>query len=181
MPEANEELPVTMVLGRARPQVSRHVFRGGNFFMLRMLDRYRDKLGAVALPAEMELSALRTEEHLRTSTASVSVTGAKVQVNEGGQDDEGGQVGEKGQGGRLAFDVEVRNHAGHKFPTGYPLRRAWLHVVMTGPGGGLIFESGAVADDGSITGDDGDRDGNARTSPITPRSARRTKCRSTRR
>lgn len=161
MPEVTEELPVTMVLGRARPQVSRHVFRGGNFFMLRMLDRYRDELGTVALPAEMELSALRTEEHLRTSTASVSVTGAEVQVGEAAQHGEESQVGEADQDGRLAFDVEVRNLAGHKFPTGYPSRRAWLHVVVTGPDGRTIFESGAVADDGSITGDDHDRDGNA--------------------
>lgn len=148
MPEAEEELPVTMVLGRARPEVSRHVFRGGNFFMLRMLDRYRDELGTVALPAEMELSALRTEEHLRTATASVTVTGAEVHASEGGS-------------GRLVFDVEVRNHAGHKFPTGYPSRRAWLHVVVADGGGRTVFESGAVAADGSIAGDDHDRDGSA--------------------
>lgn len=147
MPEVEEDLPVTMVLGRARPQVSRHVFRGGNFFMLRMLDRYRDELGTVALPAEMELSALRTEDHLRNATASVAVTGAQVQ-----------HAGE-GRNRRLAFDVEVRNHAGHKFPTGYPSRRAWLHVVVTGPGGGTLFESGAIAADGSIAGDDHDQDG----------------------
>ena len=148
MPEVEEDLPVTMVLGRARPEVSRHVFRGGNFFMLRMLDRYRDELGTAALPAEMELSALRTEDHLRSATASVTVTGAQVQAGEG-------------RDARLVFDVKVRNHAGHKFPTGYPSRRAWLHVVATGADGRTVFESGAISADGSIEGDNHDRDDSA--------------------
>ena len=34
-------------------------------------------------------------------------------------------------GGTLALDVVVRNLTGHKFPTGYPSRRAWLHVTAT--------------------------------------------------
>ncbi len=148
MPEVEEDVPVTMVLGRARPQVSRHVFRGGNFFVLRMLDRYRAELGTTALPAEMELSALRTEDHLRTATASLAVTNARVQADEE-------------RPSRLAFDIEVRNHAGHKFPTGYPSRRAWLHVLVSGADGRTVFESGALAAAGSIAGDDHDEDGSA--------------------
>ena len=36
----------------------------------------------------------------------------------------------RGPDGRLELDVAVRNLAGHKLPTAYPSRRAWLHVVV---------------------------------------------------
>ena len=38
----------------------------------------------------------------------------------------------------LSVDVGVRNLSGHKFPTGYPSRRAWLHVVVPTTGGRVI-------------------------------------------
>ncbi len=141
MPEVVEDVPVTRVLGRARPEVSRHVFRGGNFFVLRMLNRYRDELGVTALPQEMELAANRTADHLRTATATVEISGTGL------------------GGDRLEATVTVRNQAGHKFPTAYPSRRAWLRFAVTDARGGLVFESGAFSPDGRVIGDDHDADG----------------------
>jgi hypothetical protein len=43
-------------------------------------------------------------------------------------------------------------------PTGYPSRRAWLHLVVSDRSDRTVFESGAVAPDGSIQGNDGDED-----------------------
>jgi len=140
MPLVGEDVPVTAVLGRTRPEVNRHVFRGGNFFMLRILNRYRAELGVVALPQELALAADRTVEHLGTSTASVSVLDARR------------------EGDRVVADVDVRNLAGHKFPTAYPSRRAWLHVTVTDAGGRTVFESGAFSADGSVVGNDNDQD-----------------------
>lgn len=140
MPEVDEEVPVTGVLGRDRTDVSRHVFRGGNFFMLRMLNRYRGELGVSALPQELSLAARRTEEHLRAATAAVGFEKAAILE------------------GRLEADVRVRNEAGHKFPTAYPSRRAWLHVTVTDGGGHTVFESGGFSPDGRIVGNDNDAD-----------------------
>src|SRR5207249_947767 len=44
MPVVSEPVPIARVLGVPREGVSRHVFVGANFFMQRMLNRYRDEL-----------------------------------------------------------------------------------------------------------------------------------------
>jgi hypothetical protein len=58
--------------------------------------------------------------------------------------------------GTLAFEVVVTNLTGHKFPTGYPSRRAWLHVTVRDRGGNTVFESGGVTAAGAIAGNDSD-------------------------
>jgi hypothetical protein len=58
----------------------------------------------------------------------------------------------------VELDVDVRNLTGHKLPSGYPSRRAWLHVTVRDSRGQAIFESGAVDPNGSIRGNDNDAD-----------------------
>ena len=140
MPVVTEPTPITGVLGQPRDGVSRHVFRGGNFFMMRVLNRYRAELGVVATPQEMEAGIRRTIEHLQADTARVTVERASV------------------SGGRLQADVSVANLAGHKLPSAYPSRRAWLHVAVRDQAGRVLFESGAFQPDGSIAGNDNDAD-----------------------
>lgn len=140
MPVVEDSVPVTGVLGQPRAGVSRHVFRGGNFFMLRMLARYRAELGVVAPARELELAAQRTVEHLQSRSARLAVTDLRV------------------EDGRLAADVVVENLAGHKLPTAYPSRRAWLHVTVADGDGRIVFESGALEGGARIVGNDNDGD-----------------------
>ena len=53
MPMVEEPTPITSVLRQPREGLSRHDFRGGNFFMLGLLNRFRQELGVVARPAEL--------------------------------------------------------------------------------------------------------------------------------
>ena len=56
-------------------------------------------------------------------------------------------------GGALAFDVDVRNLTGHKFPTGYPSRGARGSTSRCATAqGDTVFESGAIDETGSIVG-----------------------------
>lgn len=140
MPVVEDSVAITGVLGYPRPGVHRHGFRGGNFFVLRMLNRYRAELGVTALPQELDAAAERTVAELTTATATVTVERGRV------------------EDGVLEADVAVRNLTGHKFPTAYPSRRAWLHVMVRDGDGRVLFESGGLASDGSILGNDNDAD-----------------------
>lgn len=140
MPVVATAVPVSATLGQPRAGVSQHVFVGGNAYMLRLLNKYRADLGIVAEPQELEASALRTETFLKTRTAEVSV----------------GPMAHAGS--RTQFAVTVRNLSGHKFPTAYPSRRAWLHVTVSDASGKVVFESGAQRADGAIVGNDNDED-----------------------
>jgi hypothetical protein len=140
------DTPIASVLGEPREQLARHSFLGGNFFVLRMLNRFRGELGVIAPAREMEAAAQATIRQLQTETASLAIARAEF------------------TGGQLEADILVRNLTGHKLPTGYPSRRAWLHVTMRDGSGRVMFESGAVTADGSIRGNDNDADG-ARVEP----------------
>jgi hypothetical protein len=140
MPVVRDFVRITNTLGTFREGMSRHVFLGGNFFMQRMLNRYRADLGVVALPEELESAAVRTIEHLKSQTAEISIDRADL------------------AGGRLQTQISVRNLSGHKFPTAYPSRRAWLHVTVKDANDRVVFESGALHSNGSIQGNDNDSD-----------------------
>lgn len=135
-----EPAPAASVLGEARQGLARHGFQGANFFMLAMLERYRDELGVVALPQELSLSRQRTLDLLRTSAATVAIARSEI------------------RDGRLEAEVVVTNLAGHKVPTAYPSRRVWIRFVVDDAGGRRLFSSGLLRPDGSIEGNDNDRD-----------------------
>jgi hypothetical protein len=143
MPEVEVPVPISSVLGEPRENVSRHVFRGGNVFMLKMLNRYRNELGVTTPAADLEESTQATLDHLQSAAAQVSIAGVGI------------------SGSEAVIEIKVSNQAGHKLPTAYPSRRAWLHLTVRDQSGRTIFESGALNADGSIVGNDNDADPDA--------------------
>ena len=136
-----EPMPIASILGEPRQGFRQHDFRGSNFFMPRLLNKYRHELGVTALPQELDAAALVAEEFLRDEAATLTVAAARV------------------EGGRVMADLTIENRGGHKLPTAYPSRRAWLHVVVKDAGGTTVFESGRLEANGSIRGNDNDADG----------------------
>jgi hypothetical protein len=140
MPQVEEDAPIAAVLSDPRPGVRQHTFVGANFFILNLLNNYRNELSVTAMPAELTAEAERTKEFLQSQSARLSIR--KIEVD----------------AGTLKVDVFVQNLTGHKLPTAFPSRRAWLHVLVRNQGGDKVFESGALNADGSIQGNDNDAD-----------------------
>jgi len=141
MPVIEGEASVTGVLPNPRADVNRHVFKGGNFLMPRILNKHRAQMEVAALPQELDATARASEENLANNAASLEVS--RLAMGDG----------------RLDMDVTVTNLAGHKLPSAYPSRRAWLHVTIEDGSGRTLLESGAFQPDGMIQGNDNDLDG----------------------
>ncbi len=110
-----------------------HAFVGGNAFMLDMLQNNREELDVIAEPEALGRMITATRRQLAEQTAKLTVSPITR------------------EDGVLKFAVQVKNLTGHKFPTGYPSRRAWLSIVVR-QGRQVLFESGAYDEAGRIVG-----------------------------
>lgn len=137
MPKAEGGVVLSITGGEPRSPFSRHVFVGGNAYMLKILKTFGDELQVTASDEQFDATIERTLDQLKNRTASLGVEAER-------------------SGSALSINVAIKNQAGHKFPSGYPSRRAWLHLTVRDQGGQIVFESGAFEQDGSIVGNDND-------------------------
>jgi hypothetical protein len=119
---------------------SQHHFVGGNVFMLNILQDNIGSLGLSASTEKFEDTKERTMRQLQHETAQFSLAGLQH------------------RGDQLTAVVQVNNLAGHKFPTGIPTRRTWIHLTVADAAGQVIFESGKPHADGRIEANDADSD-----------------------
>lgn len=114
-----------------------HQFAGANTFMLELLKNNIGALQLFANETQFDSTISRTERMLHS-----------------------GLVLEAGMASRDAdtsfVEVTLLNAAGHKFPSGYPSRRAWVELVMTDAEGDTIFRSGGWDGTYEVIGHDAD-------------------------
>ncbi len=124
---------------QARSPLLQHQFVGANTYMLDIIKNNRVTLGATADVDSFDRTINNTRS-LLLAAADVDITQTSF------------------TGGKLLFTVQVNNHSGHKFPTSFPSRRAWLHVTVHNVENQTVFESGAFTTDGKIVGVDDETD-----------------------
>ncbi len=107
-----------------RTPFNQHTFAGANIFMLNMLKNNRDTLGIVVASSKFDSTILVTYDLLRNRTIDYHLTLDSVTTD------------------TAFFKVKLQNKAGHKFPSGYPSRRAVVQFVVTDAANDTIFRSG---------------------------------------
>jgi hypothetical protein len=140
MPAVSDPVKIAVLYSDPKEGVRRHSFDGSNFLMQQILNAHRNDLGVAAPEADLEAAATRTVSYLQSQAAHLSLSSIEI------------------AGGEIRFAAKVVNLTGHKLPTSFPSRRAWLHVTVTATDGHIIFESGKLHADGSIEGNVNDTD-----------------------
>ena len=125
----------------ARDQFARHSLLGANTAMLDILSNNKQALGVSANGFD---SAIENTRSLLATAADIEVLSQSLS--------------DIGTGPQLTVQLRINNRSGHKLPTSYPSRRAYIHFVVWDANGNIVFESGKTNPDGSITGVDADAD-----------------------
>lgn len=125
-----------------RSPFNQHHFVGGNRIMLEIMRDNREALNATSSEAQFDAAISRTNDQLTLRSVNL---GMDVSSSPG----------------RLEAEIAIENRAGHKFPAGFPSRRAWIHLIATDASGETVFESGRPLPNGSIEGVDSDENEDA--------------------
>jgi hypothetical protein len=109
-----------------RQPYAQHTLVGGNSFMLSLLKNNITTLGLTANEEHFQTAIDRTLDNLQNHTAEIAITQLEV------------------DGDTARYKVKITNKAGHKLPSGYPARRAYVEFVMTDENGNEVFHSGKL-------------------------------------
>ena len=112
-----------------------HYLTGGNTMMLRLLKEHRVELGIPATDAQFDSTIARSLRNLHNSVDLDLV------LTDRSND--------------TAFlEARLINIVGHKFPSGYPSRRAFVRVFALDAEGDTLFQSGAFDGTNEVIGHD---------------------------
>lgn len=101
----------------------KHHLAGGGTFMLKLMKDHIGPLGIPATAAQFDSTIARTKEMLTHAVQLQTVTPERTPDT-------------------VYVDVHLTNLIGHKFPSGFPNRRAFVQVIALKDNGDTLFQSG---------------------------------------
>lgn len=119
-----------------RSLFSKHSFVGANTFMLQLLRDNIDSLGLTASEEQFNESIGKSNDMLLNHSVEL-----EMELQDRTLD-------------TAVVEVKIKNITGHKFPSGYPSRRAFLKLTVETEDGTIIFNSGAWDDNYEVIGQD---------------------------
>ena len=125
---------VTGAMTEPRSPYFLHELVGGNVTMLKLLRDNIEALGIKAGPSQFDEVIAKTENMLQNRTLELD-----LQLLDRDAD-------------TARFALKLVNKAGHKFPSGYPSRRAFIEFLVTNEAGDTLFISGKTDDDFEVFG-----------------------------
>jgi len=138
MPTIEESMKISsrpMWLTTLRSPIWKHDFVGGNLLLHKIFREFRDEIEINASYDHLDSTSSKTLALLNEKTVNLSFAQEIF-------DD------------TLEISVKIENLTGHKFPTGFPSRLSWLHVLVKNQEDNTIFESGNWDENGEIIGVD---------------------------
>lgn len=119
-----------------RSPFGKHELVGGNVFMLKMLRDNAEEIGVTATADQFDNTISKTLDMLQTKTLDASL----MEINRTSDS--------------LFLELELFNKAGHKFPSGYPSRRAFVTLMVINEANDTIFHSGRMNESFQLTEED---------------------------
>ncbi|MFL5754379.1 MAG: T9SS type A sorting domain-containing protein [Bacteroidia bacterium] len=117
-----------------RSPFNRHKFMGGNAFMIDLIKNNKNKLGITVPDIRFDSTLAITKKNLRYNSVDLKILQDSITVD------------------TAYYRVRLMNKAGHKFPSGYPSRRAVLQFVVVGTMNDTLFRSGIFNTGGEVVG-----------------------------
>ncbi|MEL6636112.1 MAG: T9SS type A sorting domain-containing protein, partial [Bacteroidota bacterium] len=138
IPRIDDKVIIARSIGpvTGREPYGLHEMAGANTFMLQLMKENRDELGIPATEANFDSTLTYTYEMLQQKTLAF-----EMELDSLGSD-------------TAYFSMTLRNLAGHKFPSGYPSRRAFIEFVVLEEDGDTLFQSGVLDDTYEVMGMD---------------------------
>jgi hypothetical protein len=118
-----------------RAPFNQHTFAGANAFMVKLIKANRDSLNVRVPEAKFDSTIVATLDMLQHKTINLNLTVENITQD------------------TAYFKVKIENKSGHKFPSGYPARRAVVQFIATDSNNDTVFKSGVFAPNFRVIGE----------------------------
>jgi len=135
LPRIDEEILIAGILNlEPRSPFGLHYLVGANSFMLNIMKDYSTLLGISAEQEQFDETIERTLAMLQEQSLNLELTETSVSND------------------LAEYELRIENIAGHKFPSGYPARRAYVEFTLRDAVGDTLFISGKLEENYEVVG-----------------------------